>query len=479
MINFNLSGNTKPKIHINLGALLDIPTGSIITGRKGETIINGGLGQITGVVGPGNNYKSTIAHYMMLSAADKIQGTTNTAMATYDTEVNVNLERLDHLSEKFANLPENPTTTGTWFVTDKSVMPADKWATEINTYMENKAKDKNNIKKLEGFTDPYTKKELEFITPTFVEIDSLTEFEPESTMEMLEDGLDSSDTNTYFMKQGLFKTKFITTLPRLSNMSNTYFIVTAHIGEKINMATGPAMYQQPTKKLQYLKAGDTIKGVSSKFQFLLNNAWFANTATQLVNQNTKLPEYPKGVADDQKTDLNVVKLTQLRGKNGGSGYTLELVVSQVDGVLPSLTEFHFIKENNRYGLGGSVQNYYLELRPDVSLMRTTVRKKLDEDPLLARAANITAELLQLKIFHPSISLKDLYCDPKTLYEDIKKLGYDWNILLDTRGYWTIDQYKNPLLFLSTVDLLKMRKGLYHPYFLDDKKKLKAEYVRRK
>lgn len=478
MINFNLSNNTKPKIHINIGALLDIPTGSIITGRKGETIINGGLGQITGVVGPGNNYKSTILHYMMLSAASKVQESTNTAMATYDTEVNVSLERLDHLSSFFGNLPDSPTTSGKWSVTDKSVMAADKWASEINKYMEEKSKDKKAIQKVEGFTDPYTKKELEVLTPTFVEIDSLTEFEPESTMEMLESGLDSSDTNTYFMKQGLFKTKFITTLPRLSNMSNTYFLVTAHIGEKINMATGPAMYQQPTKKLQYLKSGDTIKGVSSKFQFLLNNAWFANTATQLVNQNTKLPEYPKGIADDQKTDLNLVKLTQLRGKNGGSGYTLELVVSQVDGVLPSLTEFHFIKENGRYGLGGSVQNYYLELRPDVSLMRTTVRKKLEEDKLLARATNITAELLQLKIFHPSISIQGLYCEPKELYEDIKKLGYDWDVLLDTRGYWTLDQYKNRVPFLSTIDLLKIRKGLYHPYFLDDKKKLKAEYVRK-
>ena len=64
------------------------------------------------------------------------------------------------------------------------------------------------------------------------------------------------------------------------------------------------------------------------------------------------------------------------------------------------------------------------------------------------------------------------CTPKELYEDIKKLGYDWNVLLDTRGYWTIDQYTNKVPFLSTVDLLKMRKGLYTPYFLKDNKEKK-------
>lgn len=476
LLKFNLSNNTKPKIFINIGALLDVPTSSVITGRKGETIFNGGLGQVTGVVGAGNNFKSTITHYMMLSAADKIAASTPTAMTTYDTEVNVSLERLNNLASKFKHLPPDITTSdGTWSVTDKASIPANKWVLEMNKYIEEKAKDKDAKVKLEAFTDPYTKKELDIQIPTFVEIDSLTEFEPESTVDMLTNDLDSSDTNTFAMKQGLFKTKFVSTLPRLTNMSNTYFLVTAHIGEKLNLATGPAAYQQPTKKLQFLKQGDNIKGVSSKFFFLLNNAWFASTASLLINQGTKLPEYPKGVADDQKTDLNTVKLTQLRGKNGGSGYTLELVVSQVDGVLPSLTEFHHIKENGRFGLEGSVQNYHLDLLPSVNLSRTTVRSKLDNDPKLRRAVNITSELLQCKVFMPHLSVEGLICTPKELYEDIKKLGYDWDILLNTRGYWTIDQYTNKVPFLSTIDLLRMRKGLYEPYFLDKDKKLKGQY----
>lgn len=477
-LKFNLTEKTTPKIMINIGALLDVPTAAIVRGRKGESIFNGGLGNATGVAGAGNNFKSSLIHYMMLSAANRVvEGIGATAMTTYDTECNIVLDRLNYLASKFEYLPDDITSNENicWEVTDKDKMPANKWMVEINKYIEDKVKDKSINVKVECFTDPYTKKELEMNIPTFVEIDSLTEFEPESTMEMLSTDLDTSDSNTYAMKQGLFKTKVLSTLPTMANRSNTYFLVTAHIGQKIDMATGPAKYQQPTKSLQFLKAGDALKGVSTKFTFLMNNAWFANTASLLTNQTTKLAEYPRNGEDEQKTDLNTVKLTQLRGKNGGSGFTLELVVSQTEGVLPSLTEFHFIKENGRFGISGNNTNYHLDLLPNVNLSRTTVRSKIDSDPLLRRALNLTSELLQCKIFQPSILLDGLFCTPQELYEDIKKLGYDWDILLRTRGYWTINQYTNKVPFLSIVDLLRMRKEQYFPYFLKEDKTLKDEY----
>ena len=143
--------------------------------------------------------------------------------------------------------------------------------------------------------------------------------------------------------------------------------------------------------------------------------------------------------------------------------------------MPALTEFHHIKTNNKYGIDGSNVNYALDLRPDVRLSRTTVRKKLDTDPLLVRAVNITSELLQIGKFHPQYIDNGLLCTPKELYDDIKAMGYDWDTLLNTRGWWTPDQYKKDILqYLSTIDLLKMRKGMYVPYWLskEDKDKIK-------
>ena len=462
----------KPKILINIGSLLDIPTGFISTGKKGESIINGGLGQLTGLVGRGNNYKSTIMHYMMLSAADKVMGTHKTNMITYDTEINIHPDRLMALSSKFNNIPQDAITgeEGIWSIMDKTQVPGNKFAVELNKFSEAKQKDKASRIKVDCFKDPYSNNPLEMLVPSFMEIDSLSEFEAESTVDMLSNDLDSSDTNTFAMKQGLFKSKFLSALPRIANMSNTYIMFTAHIGSKINMATGPAAMAAPVKDLQYLKQGDSIKGISTKFFFLLNNAWFLHTAQPLVNQGTKLAEYPSSESTNAANDLNIVRMTQLRSKSGSSGYTISIVISQDEGVLPTLTEFHHIKENDRFGLSGNNIHYSLDLYPDVSLQRTTVRTKIDSDPKLRRAINITSELLQLKNFKSEFSSDELWCSPKELYEDIKKLGYDWNVLLETRGYWTVDQYTNPIPFLSTIDLLKMRKGLYTPYFLNNNKK---------
>lgn len=469
-INFNFTQKVLPKIQINVGALLDIPTADLLTGAKGETIYNGGIGQVTAIVGRGNTYKSTIMHYMILSAADKINAVTPTAIATYDTETNIKLNRLQSFANNFEHLPDdmfNGDST-VWSVVDKNNMAGNEWALEIQKYADAKAADKKNLIKLPTFKNPYTNDALEVLVPSFVEIDSLTEFEAASTMEMLSKDLDSSDTNTFAMKQGLFKSKFLAQLPTLSNKANIYIGVTAHVGDKIDMGASPYA-PKPAKELQFLKQGDNIKGVGSKFSFLTNHAWITHTPSVLMNQTTKGPEYPLTNDECVKCDLNVVMITMLRSKTGPSGITIPLVVSQIEGVLPSLTEFHFIKENGRYGLEGNNVNYHLALYPDCNLSRTTVRGKLNSDPLLRRAMNITAELLQLEIYHPELKVENLLCTPAELYEDIKKLGYDWNVLLNTRGYWTIDQYTNKVPYLSTVDLLKMRAGKYVPYWLESKK----------
>ena len=486
MLKFNTKTRTLPKVSINIGALMDIPTANFVIGKNGETIINGGMaiGGMLAIAGSGNSFKSTLIHYMMLSAADKLLYTTPTAMTTYDTEVNVSLDRLSMLARPFDNINEEDVIMGEdalWHITDKSLESADEWINDINKYADEKAKSKDAKVTLTAFKDPYTKKPLEIIIPTFAEIDSLTEFEPGSTSDLMSKDIDDSKTNTAFMKQGLFKTKFLSSIPSLGNKANICFLTTAHIGEKINMASGPAMYNQPTKKLQYLKQDDAIKGVGPKFFFLTNIAWYAHTARVLKNQSTKLPEYPKTKDDASETELNAVRITALRNKGGASGFTLELVVSQNEGVLPSLTEFHYIKSNDRFGIDGSMVHYHLDILPDISLSRTTVRTRIDMYPKLRRALNITSELLQLSVFKPEYRENGLLCKPKELYDDLKNMGYDWDLLLDTRGFWVPDQYSKDIKpFLSTLDLLKMRQGKYIPYWYpkdklkDIKKDIKSE-----
>lgn len=480
-LSFNIPdvARTKPKVYINVGGLLDIPTSNLVEGRRGEVIVNGGLSPIVAIAGTGNVFKSTIAHYMLLRGMDMVVESGYPGLGfTYDTESNVNIDRLEYLGSRQEHLGEHVITEEIpkWYITDKTLMLGNVWDVEVfKKHVEDKKKNRIEVE-YECWEDPYTKKAMVDYLPTFVEIDSYSEFEGELSNDMLQKDLEDSGSNTFAMKQGLFKKKFASNLSNMATGTGVYTLLTAQQGEKIDMRSGPAAYGPTPKALQHMRSGEAFKGVSSNFYFLTHTLWQAASVKSLVNDGTKLPEYPVEGNDSLKTDLNIVVLNQLRNKNGPSGCTVSLIVSQTQGVLPSLTEFHFIKESKRYGLEGNMQHYALELYPECKLSRTTVRGKLDTDKKLRRAVNITAEMLQLKMYHGEyLKENELECTPKELYEDIKKLGYDWNILLGTRGHWTLNQYKNKVPYLSTVDLLRMRKEKYVPYFLDKDKKLKKDY----
>ncbi len=467
------------KVMINIGAGLDIPTGFYVKGFYGENILLGGLGMVTGVVGIGNSFKSTIMHYMMLSAADRITSSVETSMSTYDTEVNIHEERLNQYSRKFYNFKDRDIINdGTWVITDKTIYYADKWFTKLKEYLDSKF---SNAKKYMVET-PFMSRDkttpINIIIPTFTEIDSFSEFETSDVAKIQDENeLGDSGGNTIHMRQGLGKTRFLMEIPNLAGTNNHYFLMTAHVGKDMNMASGPYA-PPPTKKLQHLKHGDKIKGVTDKFFFLLSNCWHVFNTAPLINQSTKGPEYPKNSDENMQgdLDLHVASMRQLRSKSGPSGSIIDLVVSQTEGVLPSLTEFHYIKTEDRFGLSGTLHSYSLDIYPDVKLSRTTIRSKIDNDDKLKRALNITSELCQMHQYFKTN--REVLCTPKELYDDLVKLGYDWDfILTKTRGWWAINDKHHPLKFLSTMDLLNIRAGIYKIYWLeDDKKTIKKEYL---
>lgn len=459
---FTSTPTVKPLI--NIGALLDIPTGTYMEGMHGEYILNGGLGNLTGIVGIGNNFKSTIMHYQMLTAMSRMEGSTAN---TYDTEINIHE---DHLKHFYTRMPEfkgvDILQTGRWIVTDKTVYYANDWYQILKDFLNNKKKNAAKILRDTPFKDRSGVKYMQILTPTFTEVDSFTEFETEDVAKIQNDNeLGDSGGNTIHMRQGLAKMRFLMEVPALCGGSFNYTLMSAHVGKTIQMD----LRAPPVVKLKHLKNGDQIKGVTDKFTFIMNNCWHCYNATPLINDTTKGPEYPRDSDDTlkQDTDLNTVILRQLRSKSGPSGMAIELIVSQSEGVLPSLSEFHYIKTNDRFGLNGTLQNYELDLLPGIKLSRTTVRSKIDNNPNLQRALNITAELCQMhRLWHHLP--EGFLCTPKQLYDDIAALGYDWKVLLETRGWWALDN-NHAVPFLSTYDLLNMRAGKYHPYWMNEDK----------
>lgn len=454
------------KMSFNIGCLFDIPTGKYVRGQRGESIMNGGLPLLTGIAGRGNMFKSTIEHFMMLSAASNVAYSgIMPYMNTYDTEMNINLDRLLSFAQRFhAFTGIDLFKEGVWSVTDKTIHLGNEWFKILKNFLrDEKVKNAKNY----TFETPFVDKEgkpIFTLFPTFGELDSVSEFETADIGDIYDKNeIGESGGNTVHMRLGLAKTRLLMELPTICNSAGHYMIMTAHVGDMINMAQGPYSVPPP-KKLQHMKSTDKIKGVADKFFFLPNAFWQTANVSLFNNQTTKGPEFPKtqGQTDEGSQDLNIVTLRQLRNKAGPSGFSIDIIVSQKEGVLPSLTEFLYIKENDRYGLEGNNVNYNLILYPSVKLMRTTVRELIDNDPLLRRAIKITADLLQMQKFYPDMPLK---VPPlKELYEKLEK-QYGWKTLLQTRDFWTFNNYDRPIPFLSSYDILEMFYDKYKPYWM--------------
>lgn len=463
------------KVMINIGALFDIPTGKYQFGIHGESILNGGLGFLTGVVGIGNNFKSTVMHYMSIIMMARMGA--NSGTSTYDTEINIHEWHLKSLYQsnplfKGADIIED----GRWQITDKTMYHGDEWWDTVKDFMQMKIKDKIKYTIKTPFKDR-DGKELKIVIPTGIQIDSLSEFVTQDVIKMQDaNSLGESGANTVSMRQGLQKNRFLMEVPALSGGSYTYVLMSAHIGSEFSMDPR----NPPPKKLQHLKGGVKLKGVPEKFTFVMNNCYHCYNAAPLMNDTTKAPEYPRDKNDDLTgdTDLNEVTIRQLRSKSGPSGMATKLIVSQTEGIQPALTEFHFIKSEKRWGLDGNVQNYTLAFCPEIALSRTAVRRKIDAHPELRRGMNLAAEMLQITYLWHDVSPEYL-CTPQELYADLKAMGYDWSILLATREWWAPEGVHSDIPFLSTMDFLRMRTGEYIPYWFTPEQKEKVDLSKAK
>lgn len=457
------------KVLYNVGSLMDLPTGFYVRGMKGENILNGGLGSLVAIVGKPNVFKSTIAHFMILSAASKVAaGGFSPYINTYDTEMNIHPDRLRYFSNRFEEFQKvDIIDEGIWNITDSTKHLGNEWFKLLKDFLKNE-KLKNAKKYI--MATPFIGRDgkaIETMFPTFGEVDSLTKFVTADVEEMQnKNQLGDSGGNTIFMRQGLAKARLIMELPILCNGAAHYTVATAHVGQENNM--GIPQHQLPTKKLQHMRQGEKIKGAPDDFFFLTNSLWQAVSSSLCIVKETRGALYPRTRQQDGEvtTDLNLVTIKLLRNKSGPSGYSVPLLISQTEGVLPSLSEFHYIKENERFGLDGNNTSYKLTLYPKVTIMRTTVRELLDSDKMMRRAVKITADILQIKELYKELPLE---IPPlNLLYEKLEK-KYGWDVLLNTRDYWTFDQYENKVPFLSTLDILEIYHDKYVPYWATEKK----------
>jgi hypothetical protein len=89
--------------------------------------------------------------------------------------------------------------------------------------------------------------------------------------------------------------------------------------------------------------------------------------------------------------------------------------------------------------------------------------------------NLTSEISQIGEFYSA--QKDRIPDLKDLKAKLISDGYDWDTLLNTRGWWTFENEYQQVPFLSSMDLIDMYHGDYTPYWLEaDKKTRRKEFM---
>lgn len=447
---------------INVGCLFDISSGHYVPGVKGEYILNGGVMGITGVVARPNNFKSELIIYfnaMVRRAFHKAD------TLIYDSEGTLHaVQRLSKYKKLDGYLDTIDFDHDEHTVsTDVSRYNGDEF---FNIFREAaKTRGKEQDKHL--YTTPFADREnkpRKAIYPAQVDIDSLSKFNITTTDNIYDKGnIGESDLNTEAMNSGKAKKQMFNQLTQLVPRGGFYMFMSAHVTDVINME----MYAKDKRSLAFLEKDTTLAGVSKGFFDIPTNIWMVY-ANRPLQSKDKTPEYPRGGSSERSiqgdTDLLLLSIKNLRGKNGITGLPFNIIASQSEGILPSLTEFHFCKENGRFGLEGNLQNYAMTLLPSVRLQRTKIRQKLDSDPALRKAVKFTADLLQLwQLQH--IQWGEYLCTPEELYRDLTKMGYDWSVLLNTRDYWVPEEEsKEHLPFLSIIDLLRMRKSEYVPYW---------------
>lgn len=453
---------------INLGGMLDIPTGKYEQGKNGEMIMNGGLSSLTGIASRPNMFKTALAIYMLAAARRSMPGC---SALTYDTEGTLNpVARLSALSKTIRELNEIDWEEDEQFMfTDLSRYKGEEFFDLFKEALSDKRTNEKVYSRTSPFIDVNGNNKV-FSYPTLGLIDSFSKFSISTVGETYDKhSLGDSKLNTVAMNLGRAKNMLLDQMPQLLAQTGTYCIITGHIGDVPSLE----MFPQDKRQLSGLKKDTTIKGVGPSFFSLPNNVWEIIGNKSLLNRD-KMPLYPldNSTAIQGDSDLREITLKNLRGKSGISDLPFVLIFSQTEGFLPALSEFHYCKERG-FGVGGNNVNYYLELCPDIKLGRTTVRAKLEESEALRRATEIQSEMLQLIEFQRWTDVPD----PKTLYEDLKVMGYDWDYILNnTRGYWvcTEDESLVDKKFLSTYDLIRMHKSLYKPYWMDDEAKAKIK-----
>lgn len=470
-----LAGQFKKRTNVlpmpNTGTVLDISAGHYLPGHKGQTILNGGFTRWQCIAALPNMFKTTGSAGLM---APTLMAFPSSVFHSHDTETTQNDTRMENLllnnmrlyKDLGVQVPESLVAARRLMFTSQ----VDYNGTEVFNLLRSlgKKRQESGARIKYEILDKNTNKPLEWFAPILSFWDSLSGMQCESAELMMDEGsVGTSDLNMLAMRGNMAKAQIVDQLPSFTARSGIFVLATGHVGQQYQLDP-----RKPNvRTLRFMRDNLKLKKIPENLSFSTINCYVITRFQPLLTNGS--PEFPWSPKDTGKgTDLIELTFVNMRGKCGPSDIPLTLVVSQRDGLIPYLGNYLYLKENDRFGFEGTLQNYHFAFTPEIKVQRTTLREKFREHYTLQSCVYHLMNMHWMITRWSEDDLPSKYkCTPGELYEDIKAKGYDWNLLLMTR-YWhgEVNDTKDHIPYLSTYDLLKMRTGEYHPYWYPVKQK---------
>lgn len=464
-----LKKHDKRLFYLNTLSQLDLATGAFLQGSSSlnkkdiQFYLNGGVSPTFSIVGREQTFKSSTT----LSYLSRILSIYKDSYGlVYDTEFAISDENRiislgNELSKVLSNLEGSSfhgnTISERIVLKDKSEFDLDGFFNIIKEIAEERIKHEKDYEVESPFINPNTNKPYRTWIPFIVVIDSLTLMQSISELELYDKHqITDKETNMIFMSDGKSKTQFIRQLPLISNKAGIYFMITAHVGKKMNLNP----FEKVTRDLQFMNMNDTIKGVGSQFTFLINTLIESREPKVLLDSNKKCL-YPRS-QHNSPVELSLLKNVVCRCKNNISGQEIPIIISQDEGLLSGLSYFHYIKEGssqNMFGLDGNNRNQKVILKDDISINRKNIREHLSQNYELFRAIEITAQLLHILSWWNVSKIPELLSIiSKTANDIFKGIVGNKSIkisdILNSRSYWTYDK-KDKRTYMSIFDIIKL------------------------
>lgn len=444
VVNFLTTKPPVPTLSYNTGTLYDYLVGRAVIGHDGKWYIDGGLGAfITGFLGKPNQYKSTTLGSFVSRSLGYYKESDSVC---FDSERSLtkDLDRIARFSQE--NVVDISLQMKVFNDDDLNATFVDNTITEICKLKEEHKKDMMVEIPL---LDPNTGKLARVYIPTFVIVDSLSYLKTKMSSEIMALGLDDPKILTMYMAEGGQKTILIRKLRDLCESYGIVVVCSAHLDGTIAMNS--AIPQ--AKELQHMKQGEKMKYVGAAFDRLTNNLVQVTGATILKDPSNE-PLY--GGDGCRSGDLNEVSLLVQRCKSGASGSMLPFVVSQSDGLLSDVTNYHFLRNNDYFGLNGSNQKHQPFLKPDTTISRNTFRDMAGASYELRRAIELSAQWLFIRTFWNTKNMPmDLSMDPKVLFDKLMaNKSIKVNDILNTSGVWTYTK-KPERPYMSIFDVVEL------------------------